>query len=212
MDYATNELPGAIENADWGLCIVREDGNKRPAFHILRNKYMPSSPNIQRTPLAAGLNMFSLSTQPGSVDISTVLESIDGKYKAVWAHIDNTWLSYIAAAPNASNLHSIEPGMGYRIEMSEPAIFVTDGASADTEIRLTEGWNLVGYPHYEESHIEDCMNSILGKYRSVWEYAPNEGWRWYLPGAPMAGNLYSMRPGFAYWIEATEDCIWNFGN
>ena len=213
-DYVINELPYAIKNADWGLSLVREDGSKRPAFYILRDKYTASSSSssyTQRTSLSAGWNTFSLSTQPGSTEITEVLQSIDGKYKSIWAYVNGTWLWYLSASPNTSNLRSIRPGVGYWIEMLEPAIFTIDGASPDTEVHLTKGWNLVGYPHNEELHIDDCMNSILGKYRSVWGYDQGADWQFHLSDESMPSNLNFMRPGSAYWIEVTENCIWNVG-
>ena len=65
-----------------------------------------------------------------------------------------------------------------------------------------------GNPFQTAKDMMDCLFSVQGKYASVWTYGPVQGWQWYLPDAPEAGNLHSMKPGKGYWIEVTVDCAW----
>jgi hypothetical protein len=206
MSYCQNKLPEVLQNVESGLGIIRDDNSVRPVFTYLRSQYAPDSQNVQSIQLFEGWNLFSLSVKPASSDVKEVLASIEGKYKTVWTKNGDRWRWYVSEAPNSSNLRKIEAGVGYWINMRESAILTLEGEPCDVEVKLHEGWNLVGYPRRETLDVRSFLEPLKGKYRSIWENDPVTGWRWYIPGSPVSNNLSIVRPGFGYWIDVIEPC------
>ncbi len=83
----------------------------------------------------------------------------------------------------------------------------------DEGMRLYIGWNMVAFMGSTPMSIAEAMSSISGKFTVVWIYdASKPGWLKYLANGPnFLNDLEQVKPGFAYWIQVTEECIWYFG-
>ncbi len=74
------------------------------------------------------------------------------------------------------------------------------------QVSLVAGWNLISLPlDPSNKSITAVLNSIDGKYISVWAYGV-AGWERYIVGAP-GNNLSTMEPGRGYWIRMTQSAI-----
>ncbi len=157
-----------------------------------------------------GQNLISLPIQPMDAAVDSVLYSMDGKYNSVWGYDPfQGWLRYLPDAPEASDLWEMRSGAGYWITMKEPWPLVVPGVEPDPVVSLYAGWNLVGYNSEAPKEVEDCMFSIWGKYTLVSRHDPDQGWLRYFPDAPEQSSLLYMEPGNGYWIQATENCLWD---
>jgi hypothetical protein len=166
---------------------------------------------LPRSYVRQGRNLISLPIQPRDTVIDSVLSAMDGKYDSVWRY-DPTiqgWLRYFPDAPEASDLWRMGSGAGYWIIMKEPWPLVVPGEEPGPVIPLYAGWNLVGYNSKTPKKVEDCMFSIWGKYTLVWGHDPDQGWLRHLPNTPEADSLLYMEPGNGYWIQVTENCLWD---
>ncbi len=157
--------------------------------------------------LNAGWNLISLNTQPDNTSIDTVLGPISGKYSSAWAFMNNSWRIYAPSIPGLSNLSTMEAGWGYWINMNESETLSISGSQPSNSISLVSGWNLVGYPCSTSMSIDDALESIMGKYTSVWVFM-DVGWKLYNPANAGFSDLTIMEPGYGYWINATEACTW----
>lgn len=146
-------------------------------------------------------------------DISDVLSSIQGQYQIVWAYnasdTADPWKAYIPGAPDAVNdLQEMTPGQGYWIKMasSSSSLTVEGLPLASTQISLTTGWNLMGYPSTDSQDISTALSGIDGEYEIVWTYNSSDTadpWKRYMPGSP-GNDLDTMNPGYGYWIKMTD--------
>jgi hypothetical protein len=161
----------------------------------------------QEIDLCAGWNLISLRQQPSDTSIESVLEGISGKYISVWVYLDSNWSVYDPESPGFSDLSTMEAGMGYWINMSEVAILTISGSTPSNSINLCCGWNLVGYNSDTSQSVADALASIEGKYISIWAYMDG-GWKVYDPENPGFSDLTTMLPGYGYWINACEECMW----
>jgi len=85
-------------------------------------------------------------------------------------------------------------------------------ATENMAIHLCAGWNLVSFISPTMMSVEEAIESIIDKCVSVWKYdASIPRWQWYVAAAPEVSNLFEMGPGWGYWIQVTEDCIWDSG-
>ena len=158
--------------------------------------------------LHQGSNLISLYRQPDDTDVSSVLGPISGKYASIWTFIDNNWRVFDPSSPGFSDLTAMEAGRGYWIEMNEPAVLLTYGSAASNSINLVNGSNLVGYNSARSQAIAVALDSIDGKYVSVWTFIEGN-WRVYDPANSGFSDLTAMEPGCGYWIDSTETCTWS---
>ncbi len=158
--------------------------------------------------LSQGSNLISLYRQPGDTDIASVLSSISGKYTSVWAFIDNTWKTYDPVNPGFSDLTTMEAGRGYWVEMNESATMIVAGLVPSNSTDLVNGSNLVGYNSVNSWDTPDAITSIEGQCVSVWAFIEGS-WKLYDPANPGFSDLTTMEPGYGYWIDVSEACVWN---
>jgi predicted outer membrane repeat protein len=157
--------------------------------------------------LGWNLISFSLYLQPDVASIDSVLNSIVDRLISVWAYMEGRWQVYDPANPGFSDLSTMEAGRGYWINMSEEATLTVSGSAPSNSIELINGWNLVGYNSDTSQSVGDALESIDGYYISVWAYMDG-GWKIYDPENPGFSDLLTMEPGYGYWINAKEECIW----
>ncbi len=87
-----------------------------------------------------------------------------------------------------------------------------------TELELRKGWNTPGFPLSQTQPITSTMQSLQGKYTSVWQceqetngQLPGEACRGYHAVAPewrWLNTLHTMAFGEGYVIHMLEDAIW----
>jgi hypothetical protein len=155
-----------------------------------------------------GWSLISLPLQPLDTDPRVVLSSIDGKYSSVRAYDPDTgWSVYAPGTPG--DLHKMEPGAGYWIEMDKSGTLTVEGTELDSTAIFLKGggWNLVGYNSLEPKNAEDCMRCVEGDINSVWSFSPDTSWSVYAPYG--VSDLSIMKPGAGYWMEVDRDCIWD---
>jgi hypothetical protein len=80
--------------------------------------------------------------------------------------------------------------------------------SAGEYIGLNSGWNLISLKKQpEDANIGVVLEYIIDKATSVWVYVDG-GWLVYDPENPGFSDLTIMEPGYGYWINASEACVW----
>ena len=163
--------------------------------------------------LGVGWNLISIPRVLNGSAPEVVLASIAGKYDLVyaWDASDpaDPWKSYMPGL--GGDLTYISRNMGLWVRMTQAGTLTVEGEMpTTTSIPLYAGWNLIGYPAGVARSVPDALASIAGKYTLVFEYdasSPDAPWRSYSPQVPdFANTLTEMRPGFGYWVKATQDC------
>jgi len=68
---------------------------------------------------------------------------------------------------------------------------------------LKEKWNLISIPfNLLSNDVEEVFSQISDKVEIVWNY-DEDGWHVYSPEGP--SDLTEIKPGYGYWVKATED-------
>jgi len=154
--------------------------------------------------LSEGWNLISLPEQQIITDIETVFGGIKDKILSVWTYKDGRWQLY-SPEDHFSDLGAVDAGSAIWLNMSEPCTLYGTGMSPPSTIELSEGWNFVGYNSDTAKPIEEALESIEGKYESVWGYTDGE-WKVYTPSEPGLSDLQEFEPTYGYWIKTTESC------
>jgi len=214
LGYAQNKLPAVLKKVEHGWGLLREDGSKRPGFHVLQEifstipKPFPSDGTVTFE-LETGWNLISLPLQLQDTSLNSALASIQGEYESIWTYDAATeqWASYVAEVPSfLNNLDGVKPEMGYWVMMKNPSSLIILGERSATSIPLSAGWNLVGYDSVTTKSLPAALSSIDGHYESVWTYNSATGeWQRYSVDTPeFLNNLNNMEPGRGYWIDMSQ--------
>lgn len=151
--------------------------------------------------------LISLNREPANPDIAAVLESILNRVISVWTYDGVEWHVYDPNNPGFNDLSQLNAGKGYWLHLSEPLDISPSGIEPSKSIDLSTGWNLVGYNSSTAQDIATVLESITGNYISVWAYVDGK-WQVYDPNNPGFSDLMTMEPGYGYWINASQECVW----
>jgi hypothetical protein len=153
-----------------------------------------------------------LSGLASSVNVSTALASIDGKYSIVWGYnasdTADPWKSYVPGygsdVNDLSNM-GVEWGYWVRLNTTSATLNVSGTEPSSTSISLVSGWNLVGYPKLTSAAVATALSTIDGKYSIVWGYNASDTadpWKSYVPGyGSDVNDLSQLSAGSGYWIR-----------
>lgn len=159
--------------------------------------------------LAKGWNLISIPISLTDAAPAAVFASVSDKLAAAWGYQNNAWLGFFPGAPaEVNSLTAVDEKMGLWVEMKDAATLTVQGMSlAATQIPISEGWNLIGFPTLESQPVEAALAAIEGSYSAVWGYRRG-GWVAHFPGAPADVNtMKKMTPTEGYWIQATAATI-----
>jgi len=81
------------------------------------------------------------------------------------------------------------------------------GGLPETSIPLLDGWNFVGWNSLKPMDTEGAISSIMVNQPSIWTITANGEWLGYDPSDP-PNDLLTVKPGKAYWVHVTGNCIW----
>lgn len=166
-----------------------------------------SNIETQNIQLLKGWNLISTSLNHLNGKLSVVCDSIKAKYRSIWSFESNQWKVYNPDNVITSDLNRINHSKGYWIYMKEASDLAIRGSNISASIYINEGWNLVGYNFSSIQSVDTAMQSISGKYFSVWSYE-NGQWKVYDPSNLNLSDLSDLVPGRGYWIKAKVNCVW----
>jgi hypothetical protein len=137
---------------------------------------------------------------------------IDGYYDAVqWYNPTDTndhWKHNKIGKPFGNDLFEINETKGFWIHITNPGdtIFIYNGTqpSVNQTIRLTPGWNLVGYPSLSNRNRTDALNNIYfgTDVDAIWSFnATSQAWE-----EISASDNFQI--GRGYWIHSKVTKTW----
>ncbi|MBI4337365.1 MAG: multicopper oxidase domain-containing protein [Chloroflexi bacterium] len=194
--YGDRRVP-FMEAGMWGVMRVSEPS--QATVLPLRN-------------LVPGWNLVSAAVRPADTAVAQFLASIAGKFDAVAVPDParpGQWLMYRPAAAQ-NTLTDLDESMGFWVHMTQGAFLSPAGtAPAATDVPLTRGWNLVGWPSSNSMPVDQALASIAGKFDLVYAYDAldtADPWKRYDVAAPaFANDLTHVQPLLGFWVHMTAD-------
>jgi hypothetical protein len=105
------------------------------------------------------------------------------------------------------NNFQIRRNDGYIIVMDDEFDYTYDGLlSAQSNVQLRAGWNLVPYLLTEERTTTNAFSSISSNLIRVETYEDNT-WKTYVPFG--VDQIQTLKPMSSYWIRVNQDIIWS---
>jgi len=175
----------------------------------------PDGPVTQTLNFTPGWNFFSLEIEPENPAIDIVTHGIQDKFSEIWT-FDSSTNAYVGYIP-AEDLHDLtelHPRKGYLINVTEQVVLEVTGTSAEGDIPLQGGWNLIGCPGNTKMSVEDATASISGQCLSVRQYDNLKAkWEhWFAERPDFLNDLKYMEPSKAYWVEMQSDALLSLVN
>ena len=164
-------------------------------------------------PLIAGWNLISLPLDPPDPDPAAVFAPIAGQLARVEAHdacdAADPWKLYDPAEPAGNDLTAVTPGMGLWVQVTAATVLPLAGTlPATTDIDLCQGWNHIGFPADQPRAPTAVFSSIAGKWQRLFghdAFDAADPFEFFDPAVPAwANDLELMRPGYGYWLLASE--------
>ncbi len=163
--------------------------------------------------LLEGWNLVSLPLQPSNSQASAIFapvaQQIDQVY--VWDAENSRWQRYVPSAPTyANSLSSVSTLQGLWINARQDVVLTVVGDERpQTGVELKSGWNLVAFPGDTETPTTEALQSIADQVVLVHGYdTATASWITYHSSAPMSGDITTMVPGAAYWVQVSSPCMW----
>jgi len=155
-------------------------------------------------PLTQGWNLISLPLQPSPTTVNTFLDNniTGGSYINLWGR-DNSanWLTYPQLTAYTA-MTDVTTGSGYWLNMSAAGTLQVEGTTANRNITLGAGWNMVGYSSVISQGVSDAVENIAGSIDCIWARS-NGQWLSYDPTRPI-NSLTTLEPGMGYWIKIMD--------
>ena len=90
-----------------------------------------------------------------------------------------------------------------KTSVTDSEMFKVEGE--EYPIDLYEKWNLISIPfNLISEDIEEVFSQIDEDVEAVWSY-DEDGWHVYNPASPETSDLETVKPGYGYWVKASED-------
>ncbi|UCE39253.1 MAG: right-handed parallel beta-helix repeat-containing protein, partial [Thermoplasmata archaeon] len=178
-----------------------------------QDNYPLIEPNKNYMILKQGWNLISLPLIQKEQNLTKVLRSIDGLYDAVqWYNITDTkdpWKHYKEGKPYGNDLFELNEKMGIWVHITQPGdtIFFYNGTrpTANQNIALHSGWNLVGYPSLSNRDRTAALNNIdfPSDVDAIWTYDSSTQ-RWEKMGP---SDYFEI--GRGYYIHSKVTKVWD---
>ncbi|MEE9150382.1 MAG: CehA/McbA family metallohydrolase [Thermoplasmata archaeon] len=110
------------------------------------------------------------------------------------------------------DLTEINNTMGFWLYLNASDHLITAGRVPNsTVINLFTGWNLVGYPSYRSSYLDQALSGVSWKNVQFYDSTDATGDYWKHNSTTKPSHLNDldwMTTGGGYWIFVTGDCTW----
>ncbi len=159
-------------------------------------------------PLLEGTNLISVPLIQSNDSIETVLQTVE--WDKVWTYASSTqkWKWYMEFKPYPGELQKINITEGIWINVTQESNLTIAGiVPTITVIALHKGWNLVGFPSFQQ----DCT---VGELKSAVTAERVEGFNVFSPPyfLKVLADGDILQTGFGYWIKTVGETTWVVAN
>jgi hypothetical protein len=158
--------------------------------------------------LTAGLQLISIPLVPSNTSITDIFRTIE--YDKAWSYLNgefDPWKSF-SKEKAINDLLDIRGSMGIWINVtSNDRLVVAGSVPLETAIALRPGWNLVGFPSFDDNYTVADLKAAVAVERI-------EGFDGSTP--PYFLRVMSdggfLQAGFGYWIKVESPAVWTVEN
>jgi parallel beta-helix repeat protein len=159
-------------------------------------------------PLSEGSNLISIPLIQSDETIQTVLQT--PSYDNAWSFdpINQEWKSYMKSKPYGQSLEHLNHTIGIWVNVTQDSNLTVAGVvPTSTTIDLQAGWNLVGFPSFDDNYtVADLKAAVaVERIEGFDGSAPP-----YFLRAMLDGDF--LQAGFGCWIKVESPIVWIVNN
>ncbi len=181
------------------VCAVNSDNNTKCSVNQVAKFTRP---------LSKGPNLVSIPLIQSDETIQTALQTVS--YDNAWSYdpINQEWRSFSESKPYAQSLEYVNHTMGIWVNVTQDSNLTVAGVvPTTTTINLQAGWNLVGFPSFDDNYTIADLKAVVAVERT-------EGFDGSAPPyflrVMVDGDF--LQAGFGYWIRIESPAIWTIEN
>ncbi len=159
-------------------------------------------------PLSKGRNLVSIPLIQSNESIQTVLQTVS--FDNAWSFdpINQEWKSFMKSKPYAGTLEYVNHTMGFWVNVTEDSNLTVAGVVPTvTTVNLQAGWNLVGFPSFDDNYTVADLKAMVAVERI-------EGFD--ALASPCFLRVLTdgdfLQAGFGYWIRVGLETSWTVSN
>ncbi len=159
-------------------------------------------------PLSKGPNLISIPLIQSDETIQTVLQMLS--YDNAWSYdsITQEWRSFSKSKPYGQSLEHLNHTMGIWVNVTQDSNLTVAGVvPTSTTIDLKAGWNLVGFPSFDDNYTVADLKAVVAVERI--EGFDGLASPYFLR---FMADVDLMQAGFGYWIKVESPAIWTVEN
>ena len=183
----------------YSVCSLDSEG-KRSCSKVQAAKYT--------RPLSKGPSLVSIPLIRSDENLQTVLQTLS--YDKAWSYdsINQEWKSFSKSKPYGQSLEYLNHTMGIWVNVTQDSNLTVAGlVPTSTTIDLQVGWNLVGFPSFDDNYTVADLKGAVSVERI-------EGFDGLVPPyflrVMVDGDL--LQAGFGFWIKVESPAIWTVQN
>jgi len=158
--------------------------------------------------LSKGPNLISIPLIQSDENVQTVLQTLS--YDNAWSYdsINQEWRSFSESKPYAQSLEYLNHTMGIWVNVTQDSNLTVAGVvPTSTTIDLQVGWNLVGFPSFDDNcAVADLKAAVALERIEGFDGLASP----YFLRAMLDGDL--TQAGFGYWIGVNTATVWTVDN
>ena len=155
-------------------------------------------------PLLKGPNLVSIPLIQSDQGLQTVLQTVS--YDNAWSYnpINQEWKSFTKSKPYGGTLEFVNHTMGLWVNVTEDSNLTVAGVvPSSTTISLQAGWNLVGFPSFDDNYTVSDLKVAVAMER-IEEFDGSA--QPYFLRVMTDGDF--LQAGFGYWIGVAVETSW----
>ena len=158
--------------------------------------------------LSKGPNLVSIPLIQSDESLQTVLQTVT--YDNAWSYdaINQEWKSLSKSKPYGQSLKYLNHTIGIWVNVTKDSNLTVAGAvPTSTTIDLQAGWNLVGFPSFDDNYtVSDFKAAVAVERMEGFDGSAPP----YFLRVMTDGNF--LQAGFGYWIKVESPAIWTVEN
>ena len=185
------------------------DGNPNNYFYRVCARDVNNTTACSRTqagkftrPLVRGPNLASIPLIQSDESVEKVLQTVELDKAWVYDSSSEKWKWFMTFKPYKGELKTINETQGFWV--TNDCNFTVAGiVPIQTAIHLSKGWNLVGFPSFQQDYsVANLEADVIAERAEGFNVLASP----YFLRLMLDGDI--LQPGDGYWVEVVDETIW----
>ncbi len=155
-------------------------------------------------PLVKGPNLASIPLIQSDESVEKVLQTVEFDKAWIYDSPSEKWKWFMTFKPYKGELKTIDETQGFWVNVTNDCNFTVAGiVPIQTMIHLIRGWDLVGYPSFQQDYtVANLKVDVMAERVEGFEaLAPP-----YFLRLMLDGDV--LQPGYGYWVKVADETTW----